>query len=365
MDEIKLLDDFELPRDWNPQSVRYDDYLEALFREYIIAVINLQPATAIGRKIHSLSHLIQDIADTLVYAVRAYLAGIPNQAYQALNQLLVRYKLLLKRFIRQDLPRDKIGSLYRIRASDSPFLTKSEIFHIPFHQRHKVSTQRYSIPGYPCLYFGNSLYVCWEEMNRIDVNKLHIASFSIRKSSNILNFGNRPAEIAALVLEILNRNQSVIKYGGYALCYALLWPLIASCSIRTAVRDASFKVEYIIPQLLMQWLIDPAIDAMFHIDGIRFFSTRVIPYIDNPGINGNFIFPVRDSTTSDFCPVLRNMFEFSEPVSWQACRLVLSSSPPISKATNIPISNGYTVPYDQTEFYLVENQINSMPKTML
>lgn len=40
------------------------------------------------------------------------------------------------------------------------------MFHIPITMRRQVGTERYSIPGYPCLYLGNSIYVCWEEMNR-------------------------------------------------------------------------------------------------------------------------------------------------------------------------------------------------------
>ena len=40
-----------------------------------------------------------------------------------------------------------------------------EMFHIPFEKRTDIVNYRYSITGYPCLYIGNSILSCWEEMH--------------------------------------------------------------------------------------------------------------------------------------------------------------------------------------------------------
>ncbi|MFW8247620.1 hypothetical protein ACOIDW_27415, partial [Klebsiella pneumoniae] len=65
--------------------------------------------------------------------------------------------------------------LFRVRKSDTPLSEREEIFHIPFTERQNVSAQRYSVAGLPCLYLGTSLYVCWQEMNKPDFDKLYLS----------------------------------------------------------------------------------------------------------------------------------------------------------------------------------------------
>lgn len=50
-----------------------------------------------------------------------------------------------------------------------------------------------------------------------------------------------------------------------------MWPLIAACSIKVKHREDSFKPEYIVPQLLLQWIRNNQ-----EIDGIRFSSTHIV-----------------------------------------------------------------------------------------
>ena len=35
-----------------------------------------------------------------------------------------------------------------------------------------VSTNRYSVPGFPALYLGDTTYVCWEEFNKFRIRDL-------------------------------------------------------------------------------------------------------------------------------------------------------------------------------------------------
>lgn len=45
-----------------------------------------------------------------------------------------------------------------------------------------VSTQRFSIPGVPCLYLGTTSYVCWLEMDKPHDSEFNVyaTSFSIK-----------------------------------------------------------------------------------------------------------------------------------------------------------------------------------------
>ena len=73
---------------------------------------------------------------------------------------------------------NKNYSFYRIRIHKTNFtLSQQEFFHIPFNLRGKVKTQRFSIPGFPSLYLGTTIYVCWEELNRPNINEFQANFF--------------------------------------------------------------------------------------------------------------------------------------------------------------------------------------------
>jgi hypothetical protein len=87
------------------------------------------------------------------------------------------------------------GDLYRIRPmGDDPLSTLEidKIFHVPFNLRHKVSSQRYSVPGLPCLYLGGSIWICWEELGRPSFHNLQVSRFAGAANSSVLDLGWRP-----------------------------------------------------------------------------------------------------------------------------------------------------------------------------
>ena len=74
-------------------------------------------------------------------------------------------------------------NLYRMRISKET-LSKEKMFHVPFNMREKVSSARFSIPGFPCLYLGTSLEVCWNEIKR----SLESENKYLHVGSRIINF---------------------------------------------------------------------------------------------------------------------------------------------------------------------------------
>ncbi|MGG2305084.1 hypothetical protein ACE4Z6_27055, partial [Salmonella enterica] len=89
-----------------------------------------------------------------------YYDGRPFLAYQEFSKTMEtrvsKYSKMLN--IRKYSPNQ---NFYRIREkNDNQVYSSNEMFHIPFQLRGKVITQRYSIPGFPSLYLGTSLYVC-------------------------------------------------------------------------------------------------------------------------------------------------------------------------------------------------------------
>ena len=70
---------------------------------------------------------------------------------------------------------------YRIRTGSLESSSDGALFHIPFEKRHLVSSQRYSIPGYPILYLAGSLFTAWCEMDKPELAGLNFAGFKFKK----------------------------------------------------------------------------------------------------------------------------------------------------------------------------------------
>ncbi|EBI1576667.1 hypothetical protein FKY37_03020 [Salmonella enterica] len=214
--------------------------------------------------------------------------------------------------------------LFRVRKSDTAVKNRNEIFHIPFSKRHLVNAQRYSVAGLPCLYLGSSLYVCWLEMDKPDFDKLYISSFiSSEENSKILDF---TSEIlySRFYGKTDNDKMSYIT----KMSYICLMPLIYACSFAKINGSTSFTQEYIIPNLLMQWI---SRRSKSNIVGIAYRSTRMIK--TNHGEKSiNVVLPPKvtyqQTITKDFCPKLVKMFKLTPPVSWQVLKTLDYSCEP-------------------------------------
>lgn len=214
--------------------------------------------------------------------------------------------------------------LFRVRKSDRPLSTRKDIFHIPFNQRHLVRAQRYSVAGLPCLYLGTSLYICWREMDKPDFDKLYISSFITDKEDDKSLLLNLSADFLykTRLFKKKNAPKPIEKYStSTMLSYLALWPLILACNYLKKHNDASFIQEYIIPNLLMQWISRDINNN--NIIGIAYRSTKLPANTDSrKGIN--VVLPPKaryeDIKGYDFCPVLSDKFKFTPPVSWQVLK---------------------------------------------
>lgn len=151
-------------------------------------------------------------------------------------------------------------NFYRIRQMGYVFdVRRSELFHIPFDKRGIVKTQRYSTPGYPCLYLGESIYGCWEEMRRPPMHACAVARLTNTTEAVYLNLTIPPKE------DFVDPK------------YLTLFPLMISCMIRVADDNATYKPEYIVPQLLIEWVLKQrrdkkSSDTLIH--GVMYTSTH-------------------------------------------------------------------------------------------
>jgi hypothetical protein len=240
----------------------------------------------------------------LPFIIQEYLSGHVTKAMNLFNKAMdwLDWQNLSSLTI---IPKGE--SFYRARKSSNKKLPKEELFHLSFENRHKASTGRFSFPGFPSLYLGDSALVCWEEYDRHDINEMHFSKFQTRHAIRVF-------KIQRLEDFLLDLEQTEIPDKPMRLmAYLLLFPLMISCSMQTREANALFKPEYIIPQMLLRYVIQNP-----RIDGIMYPSTKLDYEKKQDSDSYNYIFPVRSLAPKGYCAGLAHMFELTEPISLQS-----------------------------------------------
>lgn len=351
-------DEAELPKSHN--SGDFITFLEAIYKDYLQLFSTLKTTDYVTRQILLNKSIVSNLCDNILAAVKNYERGLPHLAFQDIDSGIKSVQVYFDKLCTpvNVAQTNALGELYRIRTEDNfgANFQRPDLFHIPFQLRHKVTRQRYSLPGLPCLYLGGSLYVSWEELGRPNFDTIYYARFKPQDEANItfLDFGYRPALMAAMIdaKQNLCVNQSDIA--DFAVAQAVCWPLLAASSIKRRFADEPFIAEYIVPQLILQWIIN----SEKH-DGIRYFTVQVDTYMDNPTMLCNYVFPVKKINAIGHCPILREKFQMSAPLSWQYVERmdmpsILTNCTPVHGNSKVEFISGHSLPYIKTPFGKVE-----------
>lgn len=278
---------------------------------------------------------ISDICTGILDSINAYNDGLPHRSYRHFkkrmdilnrgrNRLVLFQKSnLISRYVEDQ--NDPLH-LYRVRAiAENRTYSRAEIFHTPYHLREKVATCRYSISGFPSLYMGTSLALCVEESIQKS-DRLFIGSrFQMNRSTR--DNGN----INIQVMDLSIKPQDFLKVpdvdgdvfysqedgGDLARRYLYWYPLIAACSFIRKSKSDPFSPEYIIPQLLMQWVREQYEKSSPHKEliGIRYFSCASRKAAE---LGFNYVFPVSGKSEeplgNHYCSVLASAFKLTKPI---------------------------------------------------
>ncbi|WP_371973106.1 hypothetical protein ACB496_16875 [Lelliottia nimipressuralis] len=308
-------------------------YLEA-----IDTIATIHPNSLIIKEVRKRKVTITSFAEKIVETLTLYLQGNIREAYSTFDYALTRTKMN-KHVFNMTRPLSKICNsetpLFRVRRSDNVLKERKELFHIPFENRHLVGAMRFSVSGLPCLYLGSSIFVCWQEMGKPDFDKLYISSFKTDDESpdlKILDLGysltsavrTTPMDYSFLWeeedLEFEEEdeieNNSNTPLLNKIISKLIAWPLVLACNYSKTHINANFHKEYIIPNLLMQWISS---NRNKNISGISYRSTKILNQ-KNKGIGLNIIIPPKmEKIPPDFaghCPILKDTFTMTNPVSW-------------------------------------------------
>ena len=162
-----------------------------------------------------------------------------------------------------------------------------------------MSTERYSIPGLPCLYLAGSVYTCWQEIGRPDFKDFYVSRYEANDAVTVLDLARLPSYDSCGEYD---EDETFV-----------IWPLICAISFCISEENRVFKSEYMISQLLMQIVIQTK--GLF---GIRYFSVHMpqkqIGKISPVYVNYAFPAPYENDKGNEYSSSLCEAFKLTSPL---------------------------------------------------
>jgi hypothetical protein len=256
-----------------PKTIGFDDHkdfittIKACFQNYRERLIENQDTlfdfeikskTLATIKTSSNEAFIQEV-DSVIKSIEdiytSYLKGKIKDANKIFEKLNFE-----KYFVGQTQEGTKMferGSrFYRIRCCETAIDKPLDLFHVPFEKRHIVSSQRYSIPGLPCLYLGSSIKVCLEELKIESLETTKAIKLENNKQIKFinlipLNITDIKQRLATLEPQQVSEVVNIIK--NYAIFFPLFICLYHKINYKT--ENPTFKIDYIMTQMIFYWLM--------------------------------------------------------------------------------------------------------------
>ena len=324
-----------------------DDYIDRIKKQQqllldIVANSMLDQSIDVGK--------INFIYDKAISSIDAYLKGDVSMAITHIASILEQKdngKFVYLRhstfFNRQEV----IG--YRTRKNETyDLFSKEEMMHIPNHKRYLINNQRYSLSGYPCLYFGASIYVCWEELYRPNIDKFNVTCI---RNEELIQF-------ADLTLPYFNADNFNKEY-----LYTSIFPWL--CSFKARHKGSAFIEEYIIPQMLMSALMNfrkrgrGGINELMAFQGIMYTSTTYNTDKDlfkDIKLMTNYVVPILGDKINScgLCEYVCDYFSLTQPTSLTNERVVAEQGGIIMYDGDKQYSK-----YEMTEFGQLEEKLKA------
>ncbi len=242
----------------NSDAQYYDD----LCKRYNQFLKNAVNANADEESIKIIKHYANKVRES----IREYYKGKISTAHTIIKNLAkgcIGHELAVNTIVNSDAFPGVKGTeiqLYRARLNQDglPFEPK-DMLHMPFKLRGKTGNYRFSIPGVPSVYLGNSSYACWIELGRPAEHDFAVSPVLLDGTQRILN------------LAVMNRDLHCLNdlEENAVHCWLKLLVLMIATSYRIKETDRIFKSEYIVSQSIMLACKE------LGIDGVAYYSKRV------------------------------------------------------------------------------------------
>lgn len=278
-----------------PFVVKKDlDYLSDLKRKYRLILKKAENSGADETSLKILQHDSKTICD----ALKAYYSGHISLAHTKIKNLVkscIDHPLAVNTINESTAFLGTPGTeiqFFRARTNDNPNgYSAKEMLHLPLSLRVKTGNYRFSLPGIPSLYLGNSSYVCWLETGMPTEHTFHVSPVLLDGTQKILNLA-----VMTRSLWYLNDLEENTVH-----CWLKLLIMMIATSYTVEEEKRFFKSEYIISQSIMLACKE------LGLDGIAYFSKRVKDEIFGYAAINLALFAVYDknNTYSDICRHLK------------------------------------------------------------
>lgn len=240
----------------------------------------------------SIQRDVKSLCNTVLECFDYAYSGNHTKAYENLSEWLVKLSYL-KPFVAEG------ESFYRMRLrEENKQFTYKDMMPIPDDKRYLVKTQRFSMPGLPCLYLGYHANACWEEMHRPPIGSCMISRYEVIKKFQVIS------------LEIPTQEAFDADVDNYFRIY----PLIMACMVKVADYHDPYKSAYLIPQLIMEWLTTYNGATIQDLKGVRYTSVHINDQFGYPQVGfNNLALPVPGIKSPSFAKPLSDLFKLTEP----------------------------------------------------
>lgn len=245
---------FEIDNDYE----YYDDLLKK-YRKFctVLKAIGADE-TCIG--------IAEKYTNRILEAVRFYNNGKVSSAHQ-------KIKNLVRECIDNEMAKNSIGDsfafhgnhkselqLFRARVSENFVVYEpKDMLHLPKKKRSKTGNYRFSIPGIPSVYLGNSSYACWIELGCPSEHDFNVAPVVLDGTQQIFNLAVMTRDISHLD----NCDDNRVH------CWLKLIIFMIATSYKVKEENRTFKSEYIVSQSIMLACKE------LNLDGVAYYSKRV------------------------------------------------------------------------------------------
>lgn len=215
-------------------------------------------------------------------------------------------------------PKEFVGTVpyeryYRLRPGIDFECEKNQMFHIPINIRKNVGQARYSVPGYPCLYLASQPELCWYECDK--PRKFTRSHMKVPQTKGnhlkVIDFTQKMGPLQhAFYCWLINNSNDTNEIETYLYKHLVIYPIRVACSISVpmAEKKKPFKEEYIIPQLLMQWIRQNG-----KYDGIKYQSATAADKDVNCLGGHDLILPSVEFREDGLCKVLAGKIGVATP----------------------------------------------------
>lgn len=287
-----------------------------------------------------------------------YYEGKIIDAYNLINDLIKEYKD--NRIIFSKLSKSYSFNYYvienkkwnefiffRARTGNIENENKENVLkHTPFDMISKIGSNRFSIPGQPCLYLGSTSYACWIEMNKPSDKDFNVGCILLNKDYEILNLSTDLRVFLGAISVLKQESDKYMMFKSYLLSQ------VTSFCVKEENRN--FKSEYIISQLITLACKSNGIE------GISYISKRVSSNAFGHDICMNLALFVPYEQGKKYSSIMDTEMKIGFPVNYayfeklKRAPLCLSIEHFVYENSPYPTNIGdfeNQIPYTETHFY--------------